>query len=294
MPPKPNTPHSRKSSLNIRSAMSRSPPDSTSHARKSEQEIARIKNKNTRAFYERQNRIIDRYLEVDHIIDNLDPETPAPTPIQERNGDEESTVGASTPLLKKPRPPSSNAASSPFLVHLAINLSFVINLVLFITKIFVALASGSLSVLASAFESFLDLLSNGIIFYTIRVIKKRDYYKYPVGKSRMEPLGIIVFAVITTTSFVQVLVASVERLVDPNKGEEAMDLSPLSLGLLIINIVVKSALWIWCRSIKGSSSVQALAQDHENDVVFNVASTIFPIAGEYGVRRIDKIPKSRD
>lgn len=97
--------------------------------------------------------------------------------------DEESSVGiadgSSRPLLPKQ---SSSESTSQLAVHLAINASFAINFVLFITKILVAFTSGSLSVLASTFESFLDLLSNGIIFYTVRIIKKRDYYNYPVGK----------------------------------------------------------------------------------------------------------------
>lgn len=97
----------------------------------------------------------------------------------------------------------------------------------------------------------------------------------------MEPLGIIVFAVIITTSFSQVLLTSVQRLTDPSKNIETIDLDPMSIGILVSNIVIKGVLWIWCKSIKGSSSVAALAIDHENDVVFNVASTIFPVVGKY-------------
>lgn len=75
------------------------------------------------------------------------------------------------------------------------------------------------------------------------------------------------------------LITSVERL---TAGEiETIDLDPLSVAILVSNILVKGVLWLWCRSIKGSSSVQALAQDHENDVVFNIASTVFPVAGMY-------------
>lgn len=95
----------------------------------------------------------------------------------------------------------------------------------------------------------------------------------------MEPLGIIVFAVVITTSFSQVLLTSLERLTQPITSEP-IDLSPIALFLLGSNIVIKGLLWIWCASIKGSSSVQALAQDHENDVVFNIASTIFPVLGK--------------
>jgi divalent metal cation (Fe/Co/Zn/Cd) transporter len=92
----------------------------------------------------------------------------------------------------------------------------------------------------------------------------------------MEPLGIIVFAVVITTSFSQVLVESIQRLTS-GETTEPIDLGPMAISLLVANIVIKGALWLWCTTIKGSSSVQALAQDHENDVVFNIASTIFPV-----------------
>ena len=95
----------------------------------------------------------------------------------------------------------------------------------------------------------------------------------------MEPLGIIVFAVVITTSFSQVLLTSIQRLTDPEKNAEPIDLSLTGILILIANIIIKGVLWFWCWTIKDSSSVQALAQDHENDVVFNVASTIFPVVG---------------
>lgn len=180
-----------------------------------------------------------------------------------------------TPLLL-----NSKETSAAWLIHLAINLSFVANIVLFLTKAFLAFFTGSIAILASAFESFLDILSNGIIFFTIRVIRQKNIYTYPVGKSRMEPLGIVVFSVVITTSFIQVLVSSVKQLTEENRQVQHVDLGPISLGLLLANIVIKGILWFWCITVKGSSSVRALAQDHENDVVFNIASTIFPVTGK--------------
>lgn len=72
--------------------------------------------------------------------------------------------------------------SRPWLIHLAINVSFIANVALFIAKFVLALYSGSMAILASAFESFLDLLSNAIIFFTVRIMRHQDWYKYPVGK----------------------------------------------------------------------------------------------------------------
>lgn len=167
-----------------------------------------------------------------------------------------------------------------WIIHLAINLSFFANVALFLTKIILAWFSGSMALLASAFESFLDIVSNAIIFFTVRIIRQKDYYSYPVGKSRMEPLGIVVFAVVITTSFSQVLLTSIQKLTNGSVPED-IDLSLNALIVLGVNVVIKAALWVWCRSIKGSSSVEALAYDHENDVVFTIASTLFPLIGNW-------------
>lgn len=206
--------------------------------------------------------------------------------IRELRGDESSSIvhpngifsdEESTPLIIK----NNKESSATWLIHLAINLSFAANIILFLTKAFLTFFTGSIAILASAFESFLDILSNAIILFTVRVIRQKNIYDYPVGKSRMEPLGIIVFAVVITTSFSQVLISSIKQLTEKNRQVQHVDLSPLSLALLTANIIVKGILWLWCLTVKGSSSVQALAQDHENDVVFNIASTIFPVIGKF-------------
>jgi hypothetical protein len=74
--------------------------------------------------------------------------------------------------------------------------------------------------------------------------------------------------------------SSIKRLTDPENAGEELDLSTGALVLLGVNIIVKAVLWFWCATIKGSSSVDALAHDHENDVVFSIASTVFPVVGK--------------
>ncbi|KAI9252297.1 cation efflux family-domain-containing protein [Phascolomyces articulosus] len=270
-----------------------------------------IRNKRVRAFYEHQNDMIDRFMEVDHVVEALKHGEDPDEYIQHHrdygtthhcdstshlldsstsntNNDnnnipsilEDEEASLTQPLVERSQSPARvkrKQGTRQWVIQLAINLSFVANIILFGSKFILAIYAGSMAILASAFESFLDLLSNAIIFFTIRIMKKQDYYKYPVGKSRMEPLGIIVFAVVITTSFSQVLLTSIQRLTDPEKSAEPIDLSLVGILVLIANIVIKGALWFWCWTIKDSSSVQALAKDHENDVVFNIASTIFPV-----------------
>ncbi|KAG0340376.1 hypothetical protein BG000_000067 [Podila horticola] len=171
--------------------------------------------------------------------------------------------------------------TSPHLVQLAINVSFMANIFLVILKVWTVLLSDSLAVLASMIDSLMDLLSGAIIWYSARLRSNTtDGHRYPVGKARMEPLGIIVFASVMVTSFMQVMLQAFERLLAGSE-EPPVDLGVIILILLALNILVKTALWLWCRTMIDSASVLALAQDHLNDVVFNVFSTLFPVAGQF-------------
>ncbi|KAI8997577.1 cation efflux family-domain-containing protein [Pilobolus umbonatus] len=249
----------------------------------SEERLKTFTNKN------KQNSVIERFLEVDHVVESIqkgeDPMSYKYGSVSEDSQERGYATSGdpSQPLLSNTKTPllnKDNIKSPNWIIHLAINISFLANIALFLTKIVIAWYSGSMALLASAFESFLDIVSNGIIFFTVRIIRHKDYYSYPVGKSRMEPLGIVVFAVIITTSFSQVLITSVEKLTS-GTAPEVIELTVSSLSVLGANVVIKALLWFWCLSIKGSSSVEALAYDHENDVVFTIASTLFPLLGNW-------------
>ncbi|KAF9395443.1 hypothetical protein BGX21_009890 [Mortierella sp. AD011] len=192
------------------------------------------------------------------------------------NRDTDADLEEGTPLLDYKR----RERTSPIQISLAINVSFFANVFLVILKIWAVLFSDSLAVLASMLDSLMDLLSGAIIWYSARLRSSTtDGHRYPVGKARMEPLGIIVFASVMVTSFMQVVLQSIQKLL--GEAEEAVDLGLVILSLLGLNILIKFMLWAWCRTMKDSPSVLALAQDHLNDVVFNIFSIAFPIVGQY-------------
>ena len=65
-------------------------------------------------------------------------------------------------------------------------------------------ASGSVAVLASFLDSFLDVLSGAIIGYSQMAAARHEPWRYPQGKQRLEPIGVILFATTMTLSSVQV------------------------------------------------------------------------------------------
>ncbi|WVW85057.1 hypothetical protein I302_107093 [Kwoniella bestiolae CBS 10118] len=166
------------------------------------------------------------------------------------------------------------------LAKLALNVNTVVNVLLVAAKVIAVLYSSSISLTASLVDSALDLLSTLIILGTSWAIGvQTDRHKYPAGKRRFEPLGVLIFSVAMIASFVQVFIESFQRAMKPSE-EAPVDLSWLGIGVMLATIGIKSILWIWCSRIP-SSGVQALAQDAENDVFFNIMSLAFPWIGTF-------------
>ncbi|CAI6333774.1 unnamed protein product [Periconia digitata] len=164
------------------------------------------------------------------------------------------------------------------IVKLALYINLAANALLLVLKIIVTVMTSSLSVLASLVDAALDFLSTAIVWFTSWMIARQDRYKYPVGRRRLEPIGVLVFSVIMITSFFQVGIEAFGRL--NGKDHAIVELTVPAIAIMASTVVIKGACWLWCRLIP-NSSVQALAQDAETDVVFNIFSIIFPLVGFY-------------
>lgn len=70
----------------------------------------------------------------------------------------------------------------------AINISNIVNLLLFTSKVLASMESRSMAVIASTLDSLLDLLSGFILWFTSYAMKKPNQYRYPIGKNRMQPV----------------------------------------------------------------------------------------------------------
>jgi len=168
-----------------------------------------------------------------------------------------------------------------------VRLSFVANVCLLGTKAFATVITGSLVVLSSFLDSFLDLVSGLILFITSSVARRRSPL-YPVGLKRMEPLGVVIFSAVMGMSAVWIIIEAARRVIsvlsdgsnntaESGEGETevvgGVFMDPLTLGLLGGVIVVKLVLWIVCRQVQ-SVSAQAYADDHRNDVLTNAFSLV--------------------
>ena len=216
---------------------------------------------------------------------NLNGVTTAPKKVKRTPRDIYKVSGERTPLLEDdedndgpkseiPGMEDDSVESGDRIVQIAIYINLVANAILLAGKIAVMVLTSSLSVLASLVDAALDFLSTAIVWTTTRLIERQDQYNYPVGRRRLEPIGVLVFAVIMVTSFFQVALECFSRL---NSGDHSIiDLGIPAIVIMSSTVLIKGLCWFWCRLVK-NSSVQALAQDALTDVIFNIFSIIFPL-----------------
>ncbi|KAH7417214.1 hypothetical protein BKA64DRAFT_293114 [Cadophora sp. MPI-SDFR-AT-0126] len=198
------------------------------------------------------------------------------TPLLGRNDDDDDDFDGPRPEI--PGMEDDSVESGDKIVQIAIYVNLTANAILLAGKIAVIVLTSSLSVLASLVDAALDFLSTAIVWTTTRMIESQDQYQYPVGRRRLEPIGVLVFSVIMVTSFFQVGLECVSRL---HSGDHSIiQLTLPSIIIMSSTVLIKFLCWLYCRLIK-NSSVQALAQDAMTDVVFNIFSIIFPLVGFY-------------
>ena len=201
--------------------------------------------------------------------------------------DEEDEASEEARILPPDFEPEEEADSGSRIVTIAIYVNLIANTILLILKIVVVALSSSVSVLASLVDAALDFLSTAIVWVTTYLISRHDQYAYPIGRRRLEPVGILVFSVIMVTSFFQVALEGFQRLTGPDHA--IVQLTVPAIAIMAATVVIKFGCWLWCRFIP-NSSVQALAQDAMTDVVFNIFSIIFPLVGYYaGIWWLDSL-----
>ncbi|KAA3464009.1 metal tolerance protein 4-like isoform X1 [Gossypium australe] len=162
----------------------------------------------------------------------------------------------------------------------AMNISNWANAFLLVFKIYATIKSGSLAVAASRLDSLLDLLAGGILWFTNLSMKTINIYKYPIGKLRVQPVGIIIFAAVMATLGFQVLIEAVEQLIQDKPSEKMTSQQLVWLyTIMLAASAVKIVLWFYCRS-SGCKIVRVYAKDHYFDVVTNLVGLIAAVLGD--------------
>ena len=110
-----------------------------------------------------------------------------------------------------------------------------LNLLLFLGKWIAGILSNSIAITADAFNNLSDAGSSIIMLIGFRISGQKPDPEHPFGHGRMEYIsGLLVSVAILIMGF-ELAKSSIEKILHP----EAVDSSPLVLGILAASIVVK-------------------------------------------------------
>lgn len=159
---------------------------------------------------------------------------------------------------------------------IAYNVSWVVNILLLAAKGYAWWISDSKAVLASLVDSVVDLVSQIVIFVAEWRSRRQDP-RFPVGQARLETIGVLGCAVIMGVASLQVMEESGMALY---RGLSLGDLPLIEAGVVMYSILgaataLKLICYLQCIALASKSdSMVALAEDHLNDILSNVAAAV--------------------
>ncbi|CDW56185.1 cation efflux family protein [Trichuris trichiura] len=164
-------------------------------------------------------------------------------------------------------------------------LTLLANVLLLVAKTVAAAMSGSFSVISSVVDSGVDISSGLIIWLTSRAVKKRDLRVYPRGRTRLEPLALVLISFIMGSASIQLICKSLEAIMSENVHP---DVKLPTISIMVITVLLKLTLWITC-CCYNDPNIKVLAQDHCNDCVSNTCAIACAYLGDHYWNYLDPI-----
>mmetsp|Transcript_49454 Transcript_49454/g.127630 ORF Transcript_49454/g.127630 Transcript_49454/m.127630 type:complete len:346 (-) Transcript_49454:92-1129(-) len=145
--------------------------------------------------------------------------------------------------------------------------------------VYTVISTASLAVLASLVDATIDLAAQGVLLGANTLAESGDAGKnYPVGVSRLEPVGVIVCSVLMAMASGAVIYDSVETLFMNWPAGPDMQFTNTASVMLSAVVVVKVSVWRVAKQEydrTNNVSLEALALDNFNDILSNAAALVF-------------------
>ena len=166
-----------------------------------------------------------------------------------------------------------------YCVRCATYCSFGINFMLLMGKALAMSTSSSYTIMSSLADSCLDIIAGIIISCTAANAKitDEDKLKYPVGKSRISTVGILVFSVLMSCCAIFIMMQCLHSLL---AHENAPPTTNTAVFIMLMTIFVKFCMWILYNWI-GHPITMTLAEDHRNDVFTNSFGLFMYYGGDH-------------
>lgn len=157
--------------------------------------------------------------------------------------------------------------------------SAVLSFLLAVTKGWLGLVSGSVSLMADATNNLTDVGSSLVIALGFQWSRKPRDEKHPFGHGRIEAVATLVLAIAMILIGVEVAQTSIVRLIHP-KPIEAPDWLLVAVG---VTVAVKTWMAVFARRLANLTRSQALAADAWNHA-FDMVCTLMVVAALVSAR----------
>lgn len=162
---------------------------------------------------------------------------------------------------------------------IAVQGSFLANVMLAGLQLYAAASSGSLSLFTTMADALFDPLSNITLILSNRAVNKVDPRKFPSGKARIETAGNIVFCFLMTSVSFIIIVQAIVELARGSETETRKFHLP-SIISVAIAFATKLCLFLYCWSLRNLfSQIKILWEDHRNDLLINGFGLLTSIGG---------------
>ena len=150
----------------------------------------------------------------------------------------------------------------------------VCNVLLFAIKIFAGFLTGSVAVMADAFNNLADSASSVVTMIGFKIADIPEDMKHPYGHGRVEYLsGLFISTAILATG-IELFKTSIEKIQHPAN----IVISKISIGILLVSIFVK--LWLAAFNYKAGKRIQSEAMKATAiDSLSDCISTLAVLAG---------------
>jgi len=152
----------------------------------------------------------------------------------------------------------------------ATSLALMVVLGLVAIKFAVAFVTGSISILAQAADSFLDVIAVLIAFFSIRMSARPADEEHPFGHGKIENISAVAQAILIFTAGGLIIYSAINRII----FEEAVKLTEAGIGVMVVSII--ASILLSRHLLKVSKATDSLALEA---IGHNIAADIYSAAG---------------
>jgi len=161
----------------------------------------------------------------------------------------------------------------------AAKLMLIVVIGLIVLKVVVTVITGSISILAQAVDSALDLFAVAITFLAVSIATKPADKEHPFGHGKAENIAAIVQGVLIFTAGGLIIYSAVRKII----VGATVELTEAGIGVMLVSMIV--SIFLSRHLLKVSQAVDSIAlQANARNIAADVYSTAAVLAGLVAVR----------